>query len=225
MLKALGYIIGLPLLIILGMLVFLEAGNVAQFFLEHITQYGLYAMGFAAMAAVMLLTWKLTGRLRTLSHELCHAAVCLCFMQKVRNIDVNADGSGKTTYEAGRIGDIFIALAPYCLPLLTYITMIVECFAGNEKNATYFGIATGATYAWHVVCGISQMKPYQTDIKRETYVISYSFIAIFCIFNLYVVILSIDGGLTGAASFLWTHFIDDMPKVTEIIGKAVSVFR
>lgn len=223
LIKILGYIVGLPLLLILGILVVLEAGDVFNYAKSQMYFMMDYLIGFAGMSLLMAATWRWTVRLRTLSHELCHAAVCILFGQKVKDIDVNGDGSGLTTYEAGRIGDIFIALAPYCLPLFTYVALFIDLGFSDEQNKMYFNWAIGATYAWHVICGLTQMGPYQTDIKNESYIVSYTFIAIFCIFNLYVVLLSVQEGILVAFKFLAVHFIEDLPRALSLIATALHI--
>lgn len=142
--------------------------------------------------------------MQTFSHELSHTIVSLLFFRKISAFHAE-EKSGFIYHTTGRFGDIFIALAPYCLPLFTYIFLLMRLMS-SENSLYIFDIFIGFTTAFHALCFWKETRPYQTDISGQGYTRSYLFIATALFFNASIIILSINKGIVKAFSTIFTEY-------------------
>ena len=59
--------------------------------------------------------------IRVFSHEINHAIVSLLLFKKVHSFHVESDHGVVYHTAGGRFSSVLISLAPYCLPLYTYV--------------------------------------------------------------------------------------------------------
>ncbi len=210
--KYLSYPI-ITLLLILTLFVFIPiviwgALNIATY------QWMLY--GMVGYIVIRQLFFKKNERwIQTFAHELSHTIVSIMFFRKIHSFHAE-EGSG-VIYHSGkrRFGDIFISLAPYCLPYLTYIFLLLSLI-GAANMMYIFDLLIGFTFAFHIDCFSKQTRPYQTDIQKHGYIRSYLFIATALIFNTSIVLLSIRQGVVNAVINLFSQY---WSEVNVLIGK------
>ncbi len=156
--------------------------------------------------------------MQTFTHELSHTIVSMLFMQKIYSFRA-AESNGEI-YRGGytRLGDIFISLAPYCLPYFTYILLLLRLL-GMPKMYFVFDILIGFTFAFHIWCYKTETGNWQTDIQRHGYVKSYLFITFFRLFNATIILLSIRFGLWKALVRLFTEYWNDLVGWFEMLFK------
>jgi len=140
----------------------------------------------------------------TWTHELIHTIVGLLFLQKIHSFRAG-DGAGEIYHSGHFSRNIFISLAPYCLPIYTYIFCILRLLSAS-KSLWIFDLMIGLTLAFHVVCFLKQTRSYQTDIREFGLITSYFYIASFQLFNATIVLLTIKVGIWNAFIYQTTHF-------------------
>ena len=135
--------------------------------------------------------------LETASHELTHMIFCLLFFKRVKSMKISSEGSGEVWHSGNGIGNTFIALSPYTFPLFTFIILIFSIWASADSMHV-FHLLIGFTLAFHLICFATQISLRQTDITSQGVVRSFLYIALFLMFNLAIVLLSVKMGFTDA---------------------------
>ena len=130
--------------------------------------------------------------IRVFTHELTHAIVGTMFFRKIISFNATRT-SGVVFHSKGMVGDIFIALAPYCLPIYTFAFLLLRLI-GDESWFFVFDIIIGFTLALHINCYIMETRPRQTDLKNTGYFRSAMFLPTAWILNLSIIMLSIPDG-------------------------------
>lgn len=126
----------------------------------------------------------------TFSHELTHALVALVLGRKVHSFHVEDSGSG-VIFTSGNNNYTLVpvALAPYCLPVFTYVCLAVRCLvASNSLWICDFII--GITLGFHYICFKSQTGNHQTDINQYPLSFSYFYIVTIWIINICIILVS-----------------------------------
>ena len=155
----------------------------------------------------------------TQTHEWLHTIVALMFGQKIHSVSA---GEGKgVMYHSGRFTrNIFISLAPYCLPIYTYTFCILRLL--SAKQTLYvFDLLIGLTLAFHIVAFKKQTKSYQTDIREFGLLTSYVFIIAFLFFNLTIILLTIKKGIDGAFVYQAEQYWRNLLYVWNYFNKIV----
>ncbi len=147
------------------------------------------ACGALAYVIVQHFATKNLHWIETFSHELTHILVAMIFLRKVHSFKANeADGlvttSGTHTY-----GLIPQALAPYCLPIFTYMLLALRCLVQPE-GLWIFDILVGSTIAFHVLCFVRQTGNHQTDINQYPLYFSYLYIVTMQLVNLCIILVA-----------------------------------
>lgn len=161
--------------------------------------------------------------LQTFSHELSHTIVSLMFFQKIHSFQAEED-TGVMYRSGSGWGGIFITLAPYCLPIYTYLFIFLRLL-GAVEMFYIFDILIGFTLAFHLVSFWKQTRPYQTDIQKYGYLLSYLFIIAFLIFNLTIIISTIRFGVIDAAINLFTHYWSDIKYCWQELLSLINDFK
>ncbi|MFI3278413.1 MAG: M50 family metallopeptidase [Rikenellaceae bacterium] len=196
-----------PIIVILLALAILEFVPVIVWFSTHLSvyQWMLYGAGGYFIIRRFPFFNRNESWLQTFAHELSHTIVSLLFLQKIHSFRADEYGGVIQRSGSGRFSGIFISLAPYSLPYLTFMFLLLRIIGAN--NTLYvFDIFIGFTYAFHCVCFWKQTRPYQTDIQSQGYLRSYLFIATTLIFNTSIILLSIRKGVIGAVCYLFTQY-------------------
>lgn len=169
---------------------------VIKWVIGHYIIYRYLAMGMGGFIVLSILRIfnKNLEWLRTFSHELSHTVVGLLFFRKIHSFQAEI-GTGVMSHSGGlRFGDIFISLAPYCLPLFTYILLFLREL-GASSSLYIFDIMIGFTTAFHISCFRRQIGSYQSDITSVGILRSYLFIFAMWVVNLTILLLSIRMGV------------------------------
>ena len=130
---------------------------------------------------------------RVFTHEMTHAVAGTLFFRKIVSFNATTT-SGVVFHSKGLVGDIFIALAPYCLPIYTFAFLILRLL-GAESSLFIFDILIGFTLAMHINCFALETRPRQTDIKKSGYALAALFLLTAWIVNLSIIALSFPDGI------------------------------
>lgn len=192
------------LLILTSVIAFVEFYRVALYVIKHLNEYLYFGIGAAIYILLAKCVFKNIRFYQTFSHELSHLVVGLCFGNKMTGFHINRDLSG-SVHHIGK-QNMFITLAPYCLPLFTYLFLIIGLIV--PPRLEWFDIFIGLSLFFHLHCFLNHTRSSQPDIKRFGERLSYLFIATFLFFNLSVVLFSIRFGLWEALKAIFLDMAD-----------------
>lgn len=171
--KTYKYHVGIFLLIVLLVLTIPYAWKLVQIVLfpKHVKvlqQLSLFqwaAVGFVIYSIIRRFLNKNILWLETFTHELTHIVVAMLFLRKVHSFHAE-EGSG-VVYTSGQSNNMIapMALAPYCLPIYTFLLLSVRCLM-NFHGMWIYDIIIGVSLSFHVNCFIHQTGKYQTDINQ-----------------------------------------------------------
>lgn len=191
--------------------------------ISHPAKYQFVAIGMAAyiaITAIRVLNKNLEW-MRTFSHELSHTIVGMMFLRKIHSFEAGV-GTGVMSHSGGlRFGDTFISLAPYCLPIFTYLLLFLREL-GAPSSLYIFDIMIGVTVAFHIGCFRRQTGRHQTDITGIGITRSYLFIITMWVINLAVLLLSIRMGVLDAFKSL---ALGSWDTLTDWYAEAVRLFK
>ena len=192
-------ILSYPLMILGIVVVAPEFWAALKVFFVSLGVFKWFFIGMGAFFALRIIPFL--GRnsrvLETASHEITHMVLCLLFFKQVKSMKISSEGSGEVWHSGNGIGNTFIALAPYTLPLFTFIILIFSIW-GSAESMHVFHLLIGFSLAFHLVCFATQTSLRQTDITSQGVVRSFLYIALFLMFNLAIVLLSVKNGFTDA---------------------------
>ncbi len=157
----------------------------------------LMGMGGYFLLRILRIFTRNESWMQTFSHELSHTVVGMMFLRRIHTFSASR-GEGEITH-SGRIefGQMFIALAPYCLPIFTYALLFLRLL-GAAKSLYIFDIMIGVTFAFHLLCFWRQTGNHQTDIRSVGYLRAYLFLIWAWVFNATIILLSIRIGVLDA---------------------------
>ena len=124
----------------------------------------------------------------TFSHELTHTIVSLLLFRKIHSFSAGM-GTGEITTSGNERTLVFVDLAPYCLPIFTYLLLAFRMMLVKDM-LIYYDILIGLSIGFHVYCFRTQTGNYQTDINKHPLFFSYLYIATFLLFNFLVILVS-----------------------------------
>lgn len=180
-----------PLAILLLLLTAAGFLSVAEIMFCDIALFLWMLAGIAAFVALSFLPAirKNAVMFRVFSHEMTHTVVCLMFFRKITAFNASVSG-GVVYHTGGKRGDLFIRLAPYCLPIYTFAFAILRLLS-SDGALFIFDILIGFTLAFHLGCFAVETRPKQPDIKRSGYLTSALFIPTALFFNLSIILLTV----------------------------------
>jgi hypothetical protein len=139
--------------------------------------------------------------------------VGLLFFQRIHSFEAT-NGSGGMMRHSGRYSrNVFIALAPYCLPVYTYVLLVFRLVIIPDF-IPFFDVPVGVSFAFHAFAVKRDLSPRQTDIKDCGILFSYLFIAAFIFFNAAIIFRTISIGFAGAFSGWRNDFLFLFYKVS-----------
>lgn len=172
----------------------------------HPKVYIWFSIGFTSYLVLKGLLRKNLDFLETFTHELTHTIVGLLFFQKIHSFQAT-NGNGGVIYHSGKLqNNVFITLAPYCLPIYTFALLIIRLWIAS-KSLWIFEILIGLTVGFHSVTMKKQIDSYQSDIQIFGLFFSYLFIWAFIMFNLALIIWSMRSGIDGAIVKWWQNLM------------------
>jgi hypothetical protein len=180
------------------------------------------AIGFVAYIILSLIRFlKKNGDwMETFTHELTHTIVGLLFFHKIHSFHAE-DQNGGEIWHSGRRGRLFISLAPYCLPIYTYAFLLLRLLGASEQ-LYIFDIFIGFTLAFHLNCFGKQTSPKQPDIYTNGIITSYLFIIAFLLFNLTVILLSVEQGIYEAMIYQFRHLWEDIGQFYNLVIQTIK---
>lgn len=157
-----------------------------------LSQLELYKWMFVGAVSAMVIGRFFNKNLlwvETFSHELTHIVVAFFFSRKVHSFHAE-EGSG-VVYTSGTTqkGLIPMALAPYCLPIFTYILLSIRSLM-DFHGMWIFDIVVGMSIAFHISCFKHQTGNYQTDINQYPLFFSYLYIYVARLINICIIIVA-----------------------------------
>ena len=188
---------------------------IVKWVIPNYMKYQYVGMGMAGYFVITLIGVfrKNLEWMRTFSHELTHTVVGMMFLRKIHSFEAGV-GSGVMSHSGGlRFGTIPISLAPYCLPIFTYLLLFLRVL-GDQSSLYIFDIMIGVTLAFHIGCFRSQIGLHQTDITGVGVFRSALFIVTMWIVNLSVLLLSIRYGVFEAFKRLAIDYYEDLQHWT-----------
>lgn len=199
-----------PLLVILLILTSVEFFPALLYVFTHLAMYQWLIYGFAAYFILRKFGFFSRNEqwLQVTSHETSHAIVGMMFLHKIHSLEAR-DNSGVVYHSGKDIGAIFISLAPYCLPVVTYVLLFLRLI-GASRSLYVFDLLIGFTLAFYVLCFCKQTSPSQTDIQRQGVVKAYLFIFVCWFFNATMILLSIRKGIWGAVKYVFPQYWNDI---------------
>ena len=146
------------------------------------------AVGAVAYTLLRGLLRKNIVWLETFSHELTHIVVSLMLFRKIHSFRAG-QGSGEVTTSGSDVSRVFVSLAPYCLPIFTYLLLFFRPLIKADSLYVY-DIFVGISIAFHAICFKTQTGNHQPDINRFPLFFSYLYIAAALLFNLNTILVS-----------------------------------
>lgn len=207
--KYLKYLI-YPVMLLLLALAVAEFFPALTFAFKHLALYQWMLYGMMAYFIIRKFEFFAKNELwlQTTSHEATHAIVGLMFFHKIHSLQANEDHG--VVYHSGRgFGNIFISLAPYCLPIATFAFLLLRIMAAN-KMLHVFDLFIGFTLAFHIVCFWKQTRLDQPDIQGKGTLRSIIFISTALLFNGTLILLSIRMGIMGAVTYVFPQYWNDI---------------
>lgn len=198
----------IPAILMVLAIIILPFGEVLQSVAEHYDKYLWLILGIVAYFFIRKVpiykkneTW-----FQTTSHEITHAIVGIFFFHKIHSME-SKEGEGAVCHSGSRIGNMFISLAPYCLPIFTFLFLLLRLL-GSDSSMSVFDVIIGITLAFHIHCFIAQTRPSQPDIANIGVVVSYLFIFTALVLNFSIILVTVTHGLLGGVAHLAVRYWD-----------------
>lgn len=156
---------------------------------QQLSLYGWLVLGMALYSIFQRFFHKNIKFLETVSHEWSHTIVALLTFRRVHSFHAE-EGTGMV-YTSGpeTFSHIPLSLAPYCLPVVTYLLLAIRCLV-SIYSLWIFDILVGITLCFYLYCFKHQTGSYQTDINRYPLHVSYLFIWTCRIINTAIILVS-----------------------------------
>jgi hypothetical protein len=171
---------------IIGIILFPPSGIST---LRQLSIYQWAGVGFLAFAIIRLKVKKNMKWLETFSHELTHITVALLFLRKVHSFHAE-EGKG-VVYTSGKHQYALapMSLAPYCLPLFTYLLLSIRGLL-DERSVWIYDILIGMTMCFHFICFWKQSSKRQTDINQFPLPFSFFYILTALLINSCIILVA-----------------------------------
>lgn len=143
--------------------------------------------------------------METFSHELTHIVVALLFGRKVTSFHAEEKTGVVYTTDSKSYDHLPISMAPYCLPIFTYLLLSVRCLL-DFHGLWVYDILIGITLCFHFFCIKHQIGNYQTDINRYPLFLSYLYIVTAIVINVSIILVAFfPSSEYGVFSSLWRY--------------------
>lgn len=144
--------------------------------------YKWVAIGIVIAIALGRLVYSNIMWFETFSHEFTHIVVALLFFRKVHSFHAEEENGEVYTSGSSQNGLIPMALAPYCLPIFTYLFLTLRPLVAFT-GLWVIDIMIGISVAFHIGCFRHQTGKYQTDINQYPLYFSYAYIYVARLIN------------------------------------------
>ena len=146
------------------------------------------AVGAVAYTFLRFFLRKNVKWLETFSHEFTHTVVSLMLFRKIHSFKVG-QSAGEVTTSGSSFTQVFVSLAPYCLPVFTYLLLFIRPLIKTDSLNIY-DVLIGVSIAFHAICFRMQTGSHQPDINRFPLVFSYLYISTALLFNINTIAVS-----------------------------------
>lgn len=167
---------------IIGIILFPDRISV----LRQLSIYQWVGVGIAAFAVIHSIVKKNMTWLETFSHELTHIVVALLFFRRVHSFHAEEDSGVVYTSGKHEFAQAPMALAPYCLPIFTYLLLSIRCLM-DFHGMWIYDVLIGMTICFHFFCFKNQTGNYQTDINQYPLSLSYLYIETALLINFCII--------------------------------------
>ena len=136
-----------------------------------------YFIGMAAFVPIYFFVRNTHnyGFFQTFRHELCHMFFSLISFGSIEGFNATSKQGGYLTHRS--MNNVFITLAPYFFPLITFILLGFKMIIKPE-HIEPLKYLIGFALAFDITCFISDLHPLQTDLSVNGKPFSYLFVAI-----------------------------------------------
>lgn len=157
--------------------------------LQQLSIYKWVGVGIIAYIVIHRIIKKNIEWLETLSHELTHSVVAMLFLRRVHSLYAE-EGSG-VIYTSGKssFGHVPMSLAPYTIPLFTFLLLSIRCLM-DFHGMWIYDILIGITIGFHFFCFKSQTHSNQTDINQFPLFFSYLYIFTVLLINILIILVA-----------------------------------
>jgi hypothetical protein len=157
------------------------------------------------------------------THELTHTLVALLFFGKIREFVVR-DRECYVSYKSGPVGYVFITLAPYCIPIYTFMLFPFR-FAGDAGYMIVFDALISFTYAFHIHSFIKQTRLSQPDLDNCGAARSVAFISFVHMAVLSLILAIPKGGVLKAlCRVFWEYPVQILTAPAEWLEEILKFF-
>lgn len=137
--------------------------------------------------------------MQTMTHEGAHLLIAsLLLRRKIAEFNAKStehlqagENLGEVWTEGG--SNIILALAPYMLPYITFLFVLIRIMIKNEY-LPLFDFIIGFTFMHHVLCWKKDLHMNQSDLHASGIFRSFLYILTFIFFNLAIILYSLGGG-------------------------------
>lgn len=166
-----------------------------------------FLAGGVAYYLVFGTVWrKYRGLIHTTIHEWLHAFMCMIMFRDVVSVQSTASDGG-VMYHRGE-SNIFISLAPYTLPILTYLTLIIAGLVSSSVKWPY--VLVGFTFFMHMHAFKVQTRLDQPDLQESGIYRSVVFIATFLPMNISICLYALKSTLWSGIGTYFTSVWSDI---------------
>ena len=124
----------------------------------------------------------------TFTHELIHTLVSILLFRRIHSFEAK-NGNGMMLSSGSDKTLVFVDLAPYCLPIYTYVLLFIRSITTGQF-LWCIDTMIGISLAFHISCFKKQIGSYQSDINKRPLYFSYTYIATALLFNACVFLVS-----------------------------------
>lgn len=196
MIKKAKYLIGTAFLVILFLLLLFVGTDVIEHifipkrgsWIGNLQLYMWTEIGFVVFVIVKRFLKENLEWFETFTHELTHTIVGILMFRRIHTFQAN-NNNGLITTSGNEKTLVFVDLAPYCLPIYSYILLAFRAIA-THQFLWCIDLIIGLTLAFHFFCFKKQTGSYQPDINKRPLYFSYTYIATAILFNVCVILIS-----------------------------------
>ena len=215
------YYLGTAILVVLIILIGTVGWDIIQYLFPptkpwtwNLPVYQWTGVGIVAFMVLSRLFNKNLKWFATFSHELTHTIVSLLMFREIHSFQAGR-GTGEIYTSGNRNTLVFVDLAPYCLPIFTYLLLAIRMMMAKDM-LMYYDVLIGMSIGFHVYCFRTQTGSYQTDINKHPLYFSYLYIATAQLFNICVIVVSFWNGKNVFTAF-WYVLTQMWKTLTSIL--------
>ena len=181
----------------------------------HINSYW-YFFGGGALYVVAALTLLKTNLqyYQTKHHESLHEAACQILLRPIESISASAHNGGQLVH--GGKSNLFITLAPYSFPVLTYFFLLIHLMIDSKYPG--YVILVGFLFFFFLHAVSLQLRTHRSDLQKFGVLKSCLFIADFLSMNIAIVLYSVSMLIGNAFLFYFGDLWRILKGLVTVVG-------